>query len=135
MSIRTTLSAAIIMAALAVPAQAFDLPHAGSVSASSRSDSGRYEIFRGMGRMVPGAQPGFVGDAVRTSDNLYIGSVDEVYVREHVCRVLVVGIAREANEPYAIEADFIYVTLPWSAPPSDGSIRLPYTLREVSRRF
>ena len=129
-------AALIALGSLAgVPASALDLPPNGSVSAGSRSDSGRFDIFRGMGRLIPGTAEGFVGDAVRTADGYYIGSVDEVYVREHICRVLVVGIAREAEAAYGIATDFIYVTLPWSAAASDGAITLPMGLREVARQF
>lgn len=131
-----TVSASLVLSALiALPANAFDLPRGGSVSGGSTADSGRYEIFRGMGRLIPGRRPGFVGDAIKTSDGYYIGSVDEVYARDRICRVLVVGIAREARDAYGIASPFIYVTLPWSASVSDGSVRLPLDLREVSRRF
>ena len=119
----------------ASPAMGLDVERPSSVSAVSRADSGRYDIFRGMGRLIPGAADGFIGDAIRTADGYYVGSVDEVYVREHVCRVLVVGIAPEAQAAYGIHSDFIYVTLPWGASVSDGAVRLPLGLREVSRRF
>ena len=124
-----------ISCSIALPALALDLPKDGRVTAVSRADSGRYDIFRGMGRLIPGRSPGFIGDAVRTADGYYVGSVDEVYVREHICRVLVVGIAPEAQEAYGIHSDFIYVTLPWAASTSDGAVRLPMGLHEVARRF
>ena len=124
-----------ISCSIASPALSIELPKDGRVTAVSRADSGRYDIFRGMGRLIPGGADGFIGDAIRTAEGYYIGSVDEVYVREHICRVLVVGIAPEAQAAYGIHSDFIYVTLPWGASISDGTVRLPIGLREVARRF
>ena len=125
----------LVLLLSASSSMALDVERPGAVSAVSLADSGRYDIFRGMGRLIPGRSPGFIGDAVRTADGYYVGSVDEVYVREHICRVLVVGIAPEAQGAYGIHSDFIYVTLPWAASTSDGAVRLPMGLHEVARRF
>ena len=116
-------------------ASALDVPRKSAVSTSNRADSGRYGIFRESGRRVPGWTPGFMGDAVRTADGYYIGSVDEVYRTKGGHRVLVVGIVPEAQAAYGIHTRFIYVRVPAGPSASDGTLRLPMGLSEVARRF
>ena len=135
MPLAIRLSALAMIAFAPHSAFALDVAAKSAISASMRADSARGEIFREMGRRIPGRTPGFVGDAVQTADGYYIGSVDEVYTGGHGARVLVVGIAHEARGYYGIAADTLYVRLPGSEAMSDGTVRLPMGLAEVARRF
>lgn len=128
---------AAVFVATALPTQALtllpehvaDAPRA-AISGDLISDGGRYGIFRGAGRRIPGSAPGFVGDEVFGADGAYFGSVDEVYEGPRAARTLVIGLA-PGLAPDA-EARFLYVRLP-AAVRSDGHVVLPADVAVMAR--